>query len=73
MGLQISRRSVSTGDFARGIVSFGKTKIDQDAMAGLVVEQEICWFDVPMYDAPTVTVVKPPKEAAHVFADVGRI
>jgi hypothetical protein len=73
MRLKISRCRVPTSDFARRIIPFGKTKIDQDAVSGLVVEQEIRRFHVSVHDAPTMTVVETAKQASHVFSDIGRV
>ena len=73
MRFQIGRRSVPTCHFAGRVVAFGETEVDQNAVTGLVVEQEVGWFDVSMYDAASMTVVESSEETTHVFAYVGWI
>lgn len=70
MRLQIGCSCMSTRYFARWIIPFGETKVHQDTVTGLVVEQEVGRLDVSVHNAASVTVVESSKEATHVLADV---
>lgn len=59
-----------TGDFARRIISFGKTKVYQNAISSLIVEQEVGRFHISMHDAPTMAIVETTEETSHVFPNV---
>ena len=47
-----------------------QTKVAERALIGLIIEQEVTRFDIPMDDASCVSVFQSSEETSHVFSDV---
>jgi hypothetical protein len=65
------RRSVLARRAPWGVVPLRKAKIDEQAIAALVVEQEVGGLDVAVQDAAGVDVLEAAEKAGHVLLDLG--